>query len=288
MHNKTGAFELPINRNMRRIYMSTMIFDKSFFSEIAENFTFINDSCELRGVLHPVMEQYKDVREFVNELSKANLRSWRVAYPNANRYRHDKLPRTKKLNSKPFDIRVLIKNLNSLDYNIDYDCKALRVLKEVNHKIQLDWISTEKLDEALFTLPEKQLVFWNFRLLYDALESLKFNSFAHCSSYLKELNWDGVSTLNPNNKQCYGLKRIVGGIRVEYLRCMNARINEKFTIGPSNSFNEKSLGDIVLYALKVVVKVLSLVEGRIKELLNKIFNHLFDDYLYNRNLSVVL
>jgi len=264
-----------------------MYFGAVFFNTIAKQLTCVNENPSMEKVLIPVFEQYKNIREFVNDLSKANLRSWREAYPKANRFRHNKLPRTRVILSQGFDIQCFLKELNSLDYNIDYECKALLVLKRVNENLLEYWIDTTTLnsESAMFKLPEGPLTYWNFRLLYEALDALKFNAFAHCSSGLKELNWDGVRSFNPNNKTCYGIKRAVGGIRVSYLRNVDARINEKFEVGKSNELVDMGLHDILLYALKILVCVKNVIVGETKDVVDKIYNSLCDDWLYNRNIS---
>jgi hypothetical protein len=264
-----------------------MYFGRRSLKILSEQLTCLNENPNMKQALIPVFEKYKNIRDFINDLSKANLRSWRVAYPRANRFRHHKLPRTRIISSKCFDIQCLLKELNSLAYNIDYDCESLLVLNDVREGLLECWINSVELnnDSAMFKLPETSLTYWNFRLFYEALEALKFNAFAHCSAGLKDLNWDGVSSFNPNNKLCYGIKRAVGGIRASYLRSVDARINEKFEVGKSNELVNMKLHDLLLYALKILVRVKSEIIGETKNVVDSIYNSLSDDWLYNRNLS---
>jgi hypothetical protein len=263
-----------------------MYFGSVFFKTIASNFVKINENSSMKNVLNPVFEQYKCIGSFMNDLSLVNLKSWRKAYPKANRFRHSKLPRSRIIVSQPFDTNDLIKSLNSLAYNIDYDCKALVALKKVIENILEHWIDSNELknDSDLFKIPEKSLIFWNFRLFYDALDSLKHNHFAYCSSTIRELNWNGVNSFNSNNKICYGIKRSVGGIRASYLRSIDNRINEKFDINKSNHFVNETLYDILLYALKVLVHVKRFIVGQTESIVLSLYNCLINDFLYNGNI----
>jgi hypothetical protein len=263
-----------------------MYFGSVFFKKIASNFVKIDENSSMKNVLNPVFEQYKCIGSFMNDLSLVNLKSWRKAYPKANRFRHFKLPKSRIIVSQPFDTNDLIKSLNSLAYNIDFDCKALVVLTKVIDNILEHWIDSSELknDSDLFKIPEKSLNFWNFRLLYDALDSLKHNHFAYCSSTLRELNWNGVNSFNPNNKICYGIKRSVGGIRASYLRSIDNRINEKFDNNKSNQFANEAIHDILLYALKVLIRVKLIIVGKAEGIVSSLYNCLIDDFLNNRNI----
>jgi len=265
--------------------MSTILFGKVGFTAFAEQLTFVSENVQMSHVLLPVLKQYKNIREFVNDLSRANLRSWRKAYPKANRFRYDKLPRTRELKSRRFILRNLIQNLSRLAYNIDYDCPALSALEKLIDNLIGYWIQTLEFqnNSDMFQLPETPLTTNNFKSFYGALVSLRFSAFAYCKHGLEELNFGGVRSFNYNNKQFYGIERVTGGIRASYLRSIKAPSKEKLSVATycSKEFDDAKLHDVLLYALRFLNRVNIHITGRTSEVVEQLYNSLADDLLNN-------
>ena len=269
--------------------MSTMYFYKSFYQSIASNIAYV--SKQHTSVLNEVLGEYKSIQHFLNDCSKANLHSWRERYPNANRYRHQKLPASAVIKPEEISLSELIKVLSRLEYNIDMDCLANDILESLIVELQLLFVQMCPVNTQLADfvksdcLNEYGISNNGFSMLHQVFEALRYSPLAHSTETLKAINHDGYlcGFSNMNNRVFNGLFRLTGYIRAQTLRSLGCPAKEKFVAANNFELKKHTLNQQVVIGLKVLATVLPVIHGKAYDVVKRIFDLLIDDLLHNRN-----
>lgn len=268
--------------------MSTLLISYKTFCVTAQRLTFLQE--QNSETMKPILDSFKSIRTFLNDAIHANLRSYRVAYNHLIRHRKisrqrlRKLPATRKIipcSMSNRELRSLIKDLQMIEYNIDYDCKAKKAMQQVIYNVTDILINNHEMQEPKpFMDLRETLTMFDFRMFYDSLHALKFNPKAHAACQIKNWNSDGpVVSSNTNNKMFEGLSRMVGGLRASYLRYINSPTQEKFTPQHTDAFKTQPTMDIIAYALMVTSQIRRNSKGKAKELAERLQNSLADDLI---------